>query len=448
MKPLCVPGDLAFLHDHGHGEPGAPSAVGPLGRPGVGPLGRHEVTNRSGVFSREQHAEPAERVPGAVLLLQLDAEPVPGAELNRDPEDELGGVGGVEGWLDGPAGQAAPGQGAGHGVMMAALTGGVLLEVGAGGGKLEGLPVRRARGQALHAQLLQDEVAVPRAARPAVRQDLEAQAGQALEAGFPFEHVGAVDRTLADDPEGPVGLRAQLGPVRAGGAGRLPDRPAAARAVPGGLVGAVEVGSLELPLGSGDLLLLAARHEHGRAGGDAAVGGVVEERVEPEELGLSDRVELVGVALGAAHGGAEPRCACGGHPVDHRVHAVLLVLGAALLVHLGVAVEAGGDPLGPGGARYEVARQLVHRELVEGEVGGDGLDDPVSPGPNGAAAVDGEAVAVGVARHVEPVPGPVLAEGRRAEELVDPGGVGRIAWIGEERCPGIGCGGQAGQVQV
>src|SRR4029079_9023223 len=87
----------------------------------------------------------------------------------------------------------------------------------------------------------------------------------------------------------------------------------------------------------------------------------------------------------------------GGDAVDDGVDAELLEVDPAFLVDRGVAVEAGGDLLLQGRAGAEVAGDLVDRELVEGHVAVQGVDDPVAVLPDRARGVDAVPVGVGVA---------------------------------------------------
>ncbi len=80
------------------------------------------------------------------------------------------------------------------------------------------------------------------------------------------------------------------------------------------------------------------------------------------------RVELVVVALAAAEREAEHRFAERFHAVDVVVGEVLFGDRAAFVrVHV-VALEAGGDELGFGAVRQQVAGELVAEELVVRQV--------------------------------------------------------------------------------
>ncbi len=83
----------------------------------------------------------------------------------------------------------------------------------------------------------------------------------------------------------------------------------------------------------------------GRVDGDVRLVIVVEEGEHLVILGLRQRIELVIVALGALNGQAEDALADGVHAVEHRFHAELLRIDAALLVNHRVAQKAGGHDL-------------------------------------------------------------------------------------------------------
>ena len=142
---------------------------------------------------------------------------------------------------------------------------------------------------------------------------------------------------------------------------------------------------------------------------------VIEEGEHPVILFLRDRVVLVGVALGALDGQAENALADGVHAVEHRLHAELLGIDAALLVDHGVAEEAGGDLLVLRGVGQQVAGDLLDDELVVGQVAVERVDDPVAIEPDVARLVLLVAVGVGVTGRVEPDAPPALAVmGRRS----------------------------------
>ena len=113
----------------------------------------------------------------------------------------------------------------------------------------------------------------------------------------------------------------------------------------------------------------------------AAVGvrGLIEDVEELVVLLVADGVVLVAVALGAARGDAHPDLHGRVDPVLHGEHAELLVVGAPLGVRHRVPVERGGETGLHGRVGEQVARQLLHRELVEGEVPVVGARSP-SPG--------------------------------------------------------------------
>ena len=176
--------------------------------------------------------------------------------------------------------------------------------------------------------------------------------------------------------------------------------------------------------------------------------GVVEQGHDREILVVGHRIKFVGVALGALQGEAQPRGAGGGHPVHHGMIAEFQRIDAAFLVQHRVPVEPGGDELVGGGIGEEIARNLFDCELVEGQVGVERADDPVAPGPDGAAAVLFITIGVRITGQIEPLPSPSLAIMRRGQQAVHGmfiGLRGRVGERGGQFCSG---GGEAGQVEA
>ena len=95
-------------------------------------------------------------------------------------------------------------------------------------------------------------------------------------------------------------------------------------------------------------------------------------------------------------------------------------------------MEAGGDQLIDGRVRQQVAGDLLDRELVERHVAIQRIDHPVAILPHLARRVDGVAVGIGVARHIEPVAAPALAVVRRSEQSVDHALIGVGPRVGKE----------------
>ena len=92
---------------------------------------------------------------------------------------------------------------------------------------------------------------------------------------------------------------------------------------------------------------------------------VREERRHRIEILRRDRIELVVVALRAAHRRAEPGSTDCADAVRGILREVFLRLRAAFARHHVQAIEAGRDPLLRGGVRQQVARELFHGEHVE-----------------------------------------------------------------------------------
>ena len=116
----------------------------------------------------------------------------------------------------------------------------------------------------------------------------------------------------------------------------------------------------------------------------------------------------MGVALGAGRGQAEPGCACGAHPIDHRQIPKLKRVDAAFLVDHRVAMEAGGDDVIDRRFRQHVAGDLPNRKRVEGHVVVERPDHPVAVGPDLAGPILLVAVGIGIAGKIQPAAGPPL----------------------------------------
>ena len=115
---------------------------------------------------------------------------------------------------------------------------------------------------------------------------------------------------------------------------------------------------------------------------DLDVAEVIEERVQPIEVPLRDRIVLVVMALGAFHCQAEPGCGDGIRAVEGLLEARLLVPCAALSVAQGVPMEAGGGELIGGRVLEQVRGQLERGELVERHVVVQRVNDPIAPAPS------------------------------------------------------------------
>ena len=134
------------------------------------------------------------------------------------------------------------------------------------------------------------------------------------------------------------------------------------------------------------------------------------------------------VALRAADGQAEPDRARRADAIEDAVDAELLHVDAAFLVGGRVAMEARGDALRFAGVREEVAGELFDREAIERQVGVERAHDPVAVFPNTARGVDRVAVAVGIARLIEPPATPAFTVGGRSQQALDGFGIGRL-WV-------------------
>ncbi len=169
----------------------------------------------------------------------------------------------------------------------------------------------------------------------------------------------------------------------------------------------------------------------------------VEDAGEGVVVLLRDRVELVVVAAGTTEREAEERLAHGVDLVVHHVADDLLLVGVAAVPDA-VREKRRGDQSGridlsSVGVRHQISGDLMDDELVEREVAVEGIDDPVAIAPGlgqlatGGAGLRVGVVVVGIAGHVEPVPRPALAIGRRGQEPIDDLLERRGRTIGNER---------------
>ncbi len=132
------------------------------------------------------------------------------------------------------------------------------------------------------------------------------------------------------------------------------------------------------------------------------------------------------VAAGAAGGESEPDGGGGFDAVDDVFDIEFGRESSAFGILTVVAVEGGGEDLGVAGVWQHVTCDLLDGELIVGHVLAEGVDDPIPPGPVGAAAVVLVAVGVGIAGGVEPEKGHALGVGVGGEEGVDELVVGAV----------------------
>ena len=190
------------------------------------------------------------------------------------------------------------------------------------------------------------------------------------------------------------------------------------------------------------------RHAHLRALLLRLHRGVVEEGEELVVFLRRDGVVLVIMALGAAHGAAEPDRAGGVDAVDDLFVVVLVRIGPGFKIQRGVAMKSGRHFLGFSCLGKEVAGELLDREAVKGHVGVERGDDPVAPRPHVARGVALVAFGVGVAGEIEPRHGPLFAVGGRGEELVDEAAVVDKRRVGEKGIDLSASGWQSGNVEA
>ena len=109
---------------------------------------------------------------------------------------------------------------------------------------------------------------------------------------------------------------------------------------------------------------------------------VVDEREHLVVVALTDRVELVVVALSALHRQAQHRFSDSIHAVKHGLHAELLGVGPAFGVDHRIAQKAGRHTLLLSRARQQVTRDLLDHEPVVRHVRVQGVNDPIAIEPD------------------------------------------------------------------
>ena len=114
----------------------------------------------------------------------------------------------------------------------------------------------------------------------------------------------------------------------------------------------------------------------------AAISAVVENGVQLVVLVVRDGVVLVRVALGAGQGQSKPGRANGGDAILDGLDAVLLGIATAFVIDLGVSIETSGDELIGGWRRKQISSELFDRELIEGLVLVECLEDVISVRPD------------------------------------------------------------------
>ena len=179
----------------------------------------------------------------------------------------------------------------------------------------------------------------------------------------------------------------------------------------------------------------------------ARLGDGVEEGEETVELGLGDGVVLVIVTTRAADREPHPGGRNGVDAIDGVLDPELVGDGSAFAVDAVVSKEAGGQLLLRTRLREQIPGQLLDRELVEGQILVQRVNDPFAPPPHGSRLVVLIAVGVGVSgqiepdrRHAFPIPG-------RSQEPVDDPLVRAGRRVGEEGVQFIQGRRQPGQVQ-
>ena len=137
---------------------------------------------------------------------------------------------------------------------------------------------------------------------------------------------------------------------------------------------------------------------------------VVEKGKEAEVFRVRDGVELVRVALRALEREAEDRGSHRIHAVEHALQTPLLWDDRPLLIDHAITQEPSGHLLVLSFLGQQVAGDLFGNEAVVGLIRIERPNHPVAPRPLLTRQILLEAVAVRVARRIEPVPRPLFTE--------------------------------------
>ena len=147
---------------------------------------------------------------------------------------------------------------------------------------------------------------------------------------------------------------------------------------------------------------------------------IVEEGAQRVEVLLRGRIVLVIVAYGTTHGQAHECCAVGLRSFARNVHAQFFGNGSSLVAAHAQAHIPARDQRIEILCRQQVARDLLHRKLIEGLVAVEGTDKIVAERPDIAAVVVVQSIRVGIARIVEPIARSLFAKTRLGQQADRP----------------------------
>ena len=146
---------------------------------------------------------------------------------------------------------------------------------------------------------------------------------------------------------------------------------------------------------------------------------IIEEGEELIKISLRNRVILVVVTATAIQCQPQPGHAGRLDAVDNGFDSPFFGDDSPFAVQSMIAIEAGRHDLCSGRVRQQITRELFDRELIEWQIIVEGINNPVSPGPLIAAAVDLKAIAISIAGEIQPLLRHPFAVSRGLEQSID-----------------------------
>ena len=125
------------------------------------------------------------------------------------------------------------------------------------------------------------------------------------------------------------------------------------------------------------------------------------------------------VAAGASHRQPQPDGRSRLYAIDHIFDGVLFGNDSAFPIAAMVAIETAGDLLLESSVWQHVSGDLLNRELIEGHVLVEGINDPIAPPPHASLGIRLIAVGIGISRRIQPAARHLLGVARGLEQTID-----------------------------